>query len=445
MIRTFTVLCCAAVSLFSIHAMAANDLPRRGTLGLALAANPGGEGLKINEVLNKEAQGIQKDDVLLAVNGKPVTGPQGVAPSQQIYGVKAGTPVILTIKRGSASFEVSVVLVPAPPPALEGKPIELGTAQAKGGPRVRTYLMEPSDKSLARKGKLPAVMILPGIPCGTVESFSNAGHPYSKLFKGFTEAGLISYMAEKPGQGDSEGVNCLDGGFDAEEQAFRAAALKLLADSRVDPKRFFVIGLSLGGIQAPLVAESAPAAGIVTWGTGVSPWYDYLLTTFHRRAILQGEDPAAVQLQFQAWRRVLNAVYVTGLSPADIKTRMPDDVKAAGELAAGLEQFAGRSWAFHREIDRAPVVRAWNVHKGKLLALHGEFDWVAEKHDHSLAADIVNRTRPGDGIFEIVPGNDHGFSKHKTQAESFAKFGQGEPDDTFFKRSVAWIAAEAKR
>lgn len=417
----------------------AAELPRRGSLGVAIAPVPGGEGLKVLQALSPNSV-LEAQDILLSIDGTPVTGPQGVAPSAQLYGKTAGMTVKARVARGGKEQVLDLALIPAPPPTLDGQPIELGQAQATGGPTVRTYLLEPKSKQLARHGKLPAVMILPGINCGTVETFQSAASTYTKFFRMFAQAGVIAVMADKPGQGDSQGERCEVGGYDVEEQAFRAAAKKFSADKRIDASRFFLVGISLGGIQAPLVAESVPAAGIVTWGTGVTPWFNYLLTTFERRAVIEGEDPMATLKLSLAWRRILTAVHVEGHPPAKLPQLLPDDYSTAsaayGELTSG---FAGRAWAFHTQIDKAPVVRAWDAHKGKLLSLHGEFDWVAEVHDHRLASEIVNRNRPGDAVFEFVPGNDHGATRHKTRADSFAKPFQGEPDDTFFTRTVSWV------
>jgi hypothetical protein len=418
------------------------ELPRRGTLGLALAPTEDGQALKIVKITNPNAPAVQVDDIVVSINGKPLSGPQGVGAGGATYGMRPGEAARVTIVRAGATLEVSVTAFEAPPPVLDGRAVEMGEAQAKGGPRVRTFFLAPTTKALARNGRVPAVMILPGIPCGTVETFGAPGHPYAKLFKMLTDAGFAAVMADKPGQGDSEGTPCLDGGYDAEEQAFRAAARRFVSDKRVDAKRFYVVGLSLGGIQAPAVAESVASAGIVTWGTGVTPWHDYLLTTFRRRAVLEGEAPDENAWHGRHWRRVLTAL-MDGKSIDEVTKLYPQSVAAVTAGVGDLSRFAGRSWTFHREIDRAPTVRGWNAFDGKLLALHGEFDWVAERHDHRLAVDIVNRRHPGHAVFEILPGNDHAFSKHKTLADSFAKFGQGEPDEAFFQRSVAWLTTQA--
>lgn len=418
------------------------ELPRRGTLGLALAPTDDGQGLKVVNVSNPNATAVHVDDIVVSINGKPLSGPQGVGPGGATYGMKPGEAARVMIVRDGATLEVTVTAFAAPPPVLDGRPIEMGEAQAKGGPRVRTFFLAPTTKALARKTRVPAVMILPGIPCGTVEAFGAAGHPYTKLFTMLTAAGFAVAMADKPGQGDSEGTPCLDGGYDVEEQAFRAAAMRFAGDKRVDAKRFFIVGLSLGGLQAPLVAESVAPAGIVTWGAGVTFWHDYLLTTFQRRAILQGEVPDENVWHGRHWRRVLTAL-MDGKSVEEVTKLYPDSVAAVAAGVGDLSRFAERSWTFHREIDRAPIVRGWNAFGGKLLALHGEYDWVSERHDHRLAVDIVNRKHPSNAVFEIIPGDDHAFTEHKTLDDSFAKFGQGEPDDAFFQRSVAWLTAQA--
>lgn len=433
----------ALLALMAAGSAVGAELPRRGTLGLALAPTEDGQALKIVKIVNSNAPAVHLDDIVVSINGKPLSGPQGVGPGGATYGIKPGDVARVTILRAGATMEVTVTAFAVPPPVLDGRAIEMDAVQAKGGPRVRTFFLEPTPKTLARRGRVPAVMILPGIPCGTVETFGAAGHPYTKLFAMLTAEGFAVAMADKPGQGDSEGTPCLEGGYDVEEQAFRAAARRFAGDKRVDPKRFYIIGLSLGGFQAPAVAESIAPAGIVTWGAGVSFWHDYLLTTFQRRAILQGEVPDENAWHGRHWRRVLTAL-MEGKSVDEVTKLYPESSAAVATGVGDLSRFAERSWTFHREIDRAPIVRGWNVFDGKLLALHGEYDWVSERHDHRLAVDIVNRRHPGNAVFEVVPGNDHAFSKHKTLADSFAKFGQGEPDDTFFNRSVAWLKAEAE-
>ncbi|MEQ1755743.1 MAG: alpha/beta fold hydrolase [Micropepsaceae bacterium] len=442
--RALWLLTSLLMVLANVDANAA-DLPRRGILGLLLTPTEDGQALKIERIVNPNAAEVQLNDIVVSINGKPLSGPNGLGVAGATYGLKSGELARVAIMRAGKALNVTVTPYPAALPVLDGRPIELGAAQATGGPRVRTLFLEPIDKRLARNGRLPTVMILPGIPCGTVETFGDAGHPYTRLFKVLTAAGFAVGMADKPGQGDSEGTPCLDGGYDVEERSFSAAARAFSSDRRVDPKRFYMVGLSMGAIQAPIIAQAAPTAGIVTWGGLVSPWYEYLLTTFARRDILEGKDGGQIASYRRHWRRVLAALMVDGKSPQEIKRAMPDSYAAIVAHAGGdLPYFAGRSWTFHREVDRAPTVSAWNAFGGKLLAMHGEFDWVAEMHDHRLAVDIVNRQHPGNAEFEIVPGADHIHTKHKSLADSFAKIGQGEPDDAFFNRTAAWLVAQAE-
>jgi dienelactone hydrolase len=443
--RTSWILALVLLLSSAVVATAA-DLPRRGVLGLALSPTEDGQAFKITKVLNPNAPEVQENDIVVSINRKPLSGPKGVGVGGATYGLKQGQAVRVSIIRNGKPMEVTVTAFAAPPPVLDGRPVELGSAQAQGGPRVRTLFLDPVDQRLARDGRVPAVMILPGIPCGTVEGFSNPADPYAKLFRALTAQGFAVAMADKPGQGDSEGTPCLEGGYAVEEQAFGAAAERFVADRRVDPKRFYVIGLSMGALQSPMVAVKGRAAGIITWGGVVSPWYDYLLTTFARRSIIQGEDGNKIAAYRGHWRRILTAILVEGRDPAAVKRAMPDSYAIVAEEVGGdLSDFAERSWTFHREADKAPTVSAWNAFDGRLLSLHGEYDWVSEMHDHRLAADIVNRRHPGHALFEVIPGNDHVFTKHKSLADSFAKFGQGAPDEAFYSRTIAWLQAEASR
>lgn len=139
---------------------------------------------------------------------------------------------------------------------------------------------------------------------------------------------------------------------------------------------------------------------------------------------------------------MLAAAYVDGKSAAEIAAAHPDAMKIFEETGP-LEGFGGRSLKFGLECDKAPLVAAWQAFKGDLLALQGEYDWVAEDYDHALAADIVNAARPGAASFEILKGLDHGQTRHKTRADSFANAFEGEDDDQFEKRVTAWLVEKA--
>ncbi len=418
----------------------ADDLPRRGVLGVKLSAADGG--VKVEEVLNPDLGEVKPGDLLVTVDGKAVTNPGQVIAALGRH--KADETIPLGLKRDGAAMDVHAKLMPAAMPALDGKPFELGEVKLPSGIRVRTEYLPPASADLSRDGKAPVLMMVQGIPCITNDTFSTTISPIGNLYRMLNAAGFGIYLVEKPGIGDSEGEDCQTGGFNIEVEAFRTAALELAKRPGVDPTRLFAAGISMGAIQVPLIAKDAGFKGVVTWGGAVMPWYDYMIATFRRRMVLQNQPAAEVEPMLRVWRKIFAAAFVDKLSRDEIAAKMPDDLKAFEDSAGSLEAIGGRSLKFGRECDEANIAAGWQAYEGELLNLHGEFDWVSEEYDDRLASFIVNANRPGHATFEIVPGLDHTMTAHATLADSFPNLMKGAKSDLFEKRAATWLIEKAK-
>lgn len=419
----------------------ADDLQRRGLLGLALRTDAD-TGLVITDVLNPSLTAARKDDILVSVDGQNVPSVPAIAAI--LAGRRGGAPVAIQVRRGSLVLDIAGTVMEAPWPALDGVRLDLGHVTIGTGTRIRTMMLPPKSDALRREGLAPAVMMIGGIGCTSGEVFAQPDHPDMRLYRMLTQAGFAVFIVDKPGVGDSEGTACARGGFDVEVDAYEAAAAALTKTPGIDPKRLFIIGLSMGGVQAPLVAKAIPFKGIVTWGPAVMPWYEYLLTTFRHRGILRGDDAMAVEPGLREWRKVMAAAFVDGQTRDEIAARMPETLQAVEAREGSIDAIGGRSLLFHQECDRANVVAGWQAYAGRLLALHGEYDWISEDYDHRLAAVIVNQKRPGAGLFEIVPDLDHNGTQHPSLAESFQKSGEGQPSDASNTRAVEWLMEEAR-
>lgn len=436
MVRTIWRSLVLGTALLAGAALAqADDLPRRGMLGLKLSGTP--EGVKVEEVMNPNLPDVQVGDLITSVNGKSVTDTGQVIAA--LGRPKGGDKAELAITRAGAPVTVSATLMGAPPPALAGRPVELGSITLASGARMRTQLARPASDALMKDGKAPALMMIQGITCVSGEVWNDAQNPNTKLFTTLAEKGFAIYVVEKPGIGDSEGEPCAVGGFDVEVEAYLLGAKALAATEGIDSSRLFAIGISMGGVQVPLIAKEAGLKGVITWGTVVMPWYDYMLASFRRRLVLENVPFAEAEPMLRNWRKVFAAMYVDGLTRDAIAAKMPDDLKAFEETAGKIDEMGGRSVKFSQECDRAPVTAAWQAYEGDLLALHGEFDWVAEDYDHKLAVHILNSKRPGSATFEYLKGLDHGQTRHATLADSFANTFQGEQDTQFAERVTAWL------
>jgi len=426
-------------------AQASGELPRKGSLGVQAQGAPGGGVTVVGVQPGSAAEeaGVQQGDVILSLNGVPTpTVPAFIGAAS---GLEVGKPVPMSVRRGGESLELEVSPKPRPAPTLEGTQITLSHVTLDNGNRMRTFTVRP-DSALPSGGTRPGMFLIGGIPCQSMESFANPNHPMTKLIKRAADAGFAVLVVDKPGTGDSEGIPCLEGGFDREVEAFVKGLAAFKAESDVDAERIHLVGISMGGIQAPLVAQQSPVKGIVTWGTGVQPWFDYIATNFRERFHMQNQPPAVIDQVMRTVRDYMARLIILGQTPEEILAEVPA-LHGAMEASFGpgsATTFAGRHYTFHQEIDKHDIGTAWaafGASKGNAAIVHGEYDWVATERDHKLAADIVNRTG-GAAVWIMLEGLDHGFTKHETLADSFANAFQGEPSDAFQDAAIKWLKTQ---
>jgi len=432
----------AAALVLGAAAQMDEELPRRGGIGAGLAPSAGGLAIASTpEGSPADLAGLEAGDVIISIGGRAVS--DWLSFQAATAGLPVGEEVVFEIQRSGEALALPVTPTPLPAPGFDGARVELASVGSPGR-QARTITLVPETASdLERDGRAPAVYFIQGIPCQAIDNFSNPDHYRVRLFRRLVDAGFVVAMADKPGVGDSQGEPCLDGGFNREVTAFTAAAQALAAREDVDPERVYAVGVSMGGIQAPLIAKQADLAGIVTWGTGVSPWFDYLATNFRMRAVIQGQPAAQSDPALRNMRLILADLLIDEMSPAEVREARPEAAAAFETSFGPMDRFAGRHITFHQELDEADIWGAWQVFDGRLLAVHGAFDWVASEHDHRLAVEAVNLNRPGDAEFLITPGLDHAMTSHGTLADSFAAPFQGAQSNLFHDAAVGWLIEQA--
>ncbi len=430
--------------LATTPAWAQDALPRQGVLGLQAAADDDGR-VVVRDLMPEgpgAAAGLEAGDVILSIDETPVTDWPSFG---TVAGrLKAGIAVTLRVERAGEPVSVTLTPVERPRETLEGAQVIYGAAPFGDGLRIRTITTVPDESPLATRRRRPGVFILQGIPCSTIETLQNENHPYSQLVSRLNAAGFAVLRADKPGVGDSEGMPCADGGFTREVDAFTAALGGFKARRDVDPERVYAIGISMGGIQAPLVAEAHPLAGIITFGTGVQPWFEYTVNNFRERWLMQGQDPAQIDTTMRLWRRYFALMLILERTPAQIAAEDPDTVAALRPiLGEDLDRFAGRHYSFHQELDNQALATAWGAFAGNVLSVHGEYDWVASQADHAVIPRLVARHGGGTGEFVILDGMDHGFTTHESLEASFENAFQGERSEAFYTLAVRWLTEQA--
>jgi dienelactone hydrolase len=191
--------------------------------------------------------------------------------------------------------------------------------------------------------------------------------------------GFVTMRVEKSGVGDSQGEPCASIGYTEELAGYQAALKALRSHPAVDRERIYLVGISLGGVFAPLLAAETHVAGIIVWGT----------------------------------------------------------------LAAPPPGYPGRSERFFQEFAKVDVPAAWAKVDTRVLVLHGEFDInnVTTRGTHELIAATINQAHPGSAHFKEFAGLDHCWTRHPSFEASKDRCGQGQETQLLQNEILSFLMA----
>jgi dienelactone hydrolase len=179
--------------------------------------------------------------------------------------------------------------------------------------------------------------------------------------------------------GDSEGPPCDSIGYEEELAGYRAALQALKAHRSVDPARVFLLGVSLGGVFAPVLANESAVAGIVAYGT----------------------------------------------------------------LATAPSPYPGRSARFFREFASVDIPAAWAKIDARVLVMHGTYDEGTTAEAHETIARIVNAAHPGRAEHREFDRLDHCWSRHATLEASRDNCGRGQETTDVSAAILAFLNARS--
>ena len=421
------------------------ELTRRAALGIALENTS--EGPKVTLVtpqMTAALAGVEPGDIVLSVNGTMTKTNSDLVAAAGL--LRSGDTTVLTLKRGTVTKTVTAKATPRPLESIPGADVRYGTVSFKEG-RLRDILVTP--KTLASGA--PVVFLIQGYGCGSVEGQPN--HPYHLLAKTLAEAGIGSYRIEKLGMGDSvTSTPCLKTDFALEMEGFEAAYQALIKGRGVSPDRIIILGHSMGGIQAPLVAAKGPAPrGVMVYGTALRNWQDYMQELFAMQGFLSaGADPADAEQTAKAFRPLMQRIFNEDVSLKTIANENPNHeamLRSAFDWD-GDDLILGRNLAYWRGVAAQDTVAAWRDTKVPVLAIYGEADFAAiDERDHKRIVDVVNFYRPGTATYRLLPITGHGFDIQASRDDVRAANQSGKPvtvasyNPELTKLMAAWISA----
>jgi pimeloyl-ACP methyl ester carboxylesterase len=350
-------------------------------------------------------------------------------------GQRAGDVVVFHVRRDGEELTLPVTLGAAPLEQADDLELIYDIVELPGA-RLRSIVSRP----LGAEGRLPAVLFVQGLTCGSVEQPFGPPNTVTQLIHGLTRAGFAVMRCEKSGVGDSEGEPCSEIGFHREVEGFHAALLALKEYDFVDRGNVFLFGHSMGGMEGPIVAVEEPVRGVMVYGTGVLPWGEYLIANTRRQARLDPEtDLGDLEAQLRDRARFYHYLFREGMEVADIAAAHPElaDI-GAEDFPDGTHGYT-RHVQFFRELDAVNSAAIWQELQAPVLALYGEYDFATSREEHDYIAEIVNRVRPGTAKVVEFPGLFHAFNRRDSMEETLANPWAGEFGEEVVTTCVDWM------
>jgi pimeloyl-ACP methyl ester carboxylesterase len=307
----------------------------------------------------------------------------------------------------------------APRESYENADVMYDSVTMPDGKRLRSIITKPHGA----KEKLPVIFLAGWLSCDSVEAPAGTKDATGLILRGLAQVpGFCTFKVDKPGCGDSEG-DCAQTDFEAELAGYRAAFRTLKNYDFIDSNRVYMFGSSNGGGFAPLIPETegeqAQVRGYLTLGGWVKTWFEHMLGIERRRFALMKKSPGEVTDRIKGATTLYYDWLINGRSVADILKEKP---KLAELWPEGKDQthLYGRPLKFYHDLQNLNLAAAWSRVKVPALILHGQYDWIMDREDSELIAQIVNANVPGNAHFIDLPNTGHGGQHYLSMADAFA-------------------------
>lgn len=320
------------------------------------------------------------------------------------------------------------------PESTPGLETELGVVTTSDGVRLRSFVTRPAGAT----GRLPAVMLVQWVSCGSVEFRPDRTSDLKEIA---LNSGLVLLRVDRAGTGESEGPSCETLDYDTELRHYRDALDQLARHPWVDGSRIVIFGSSLGATMAPLVAADKGVAGVMVQGGGAVTYLERMIN-FERLFLERSGRYPPQAIDGEMRRRIaFQQLYLSGETPDQVAAERPDlaGVWQATRGGAEAAPHYGRPYAWHWQAARKDFLAAWAMLDAPVLVLHGEYDQFEPRHGHQLIADTVNRLRPGTATFIEVEKADHDLVTYKSAEAAYRDEGGERQRERYLPQMIAWL------
>ncbi|MEQ9186163.1 MAG: alpha/beta fold hydrolase [Cryomorphaceae bacterium] len=386
--------------------------------------------------------GIEAGDIILSINGTQAIEPNQIIP--YISSIHADDLISVEWLRDGKVMHQEGSMVSRPLETSEFGSVEYGQVDYDGT-SLRSIMMIPHGVE-----KPPVVFFLQGYTCSTAEYPFSPDLSLRKIIDDFVRAGFAVFRVDKPGVGDSRSdTPCQTTGFDVELRAFREGYKSLASRNDIDPTQIFLFGHSMGGIVAPILAAEMQPKGVMTYGTAIKSWYEYMIDMTRTQAALFGNSYERVE---EVTRMAIPFHYdflINRVSAEDLLANHADFLAyEEGTEAMKDGQYIGRHMIFWQTLNDQNITKAWLDYEGRVLAIYGDFDIQALDEEHvKEIARTVNSVHPGNAEYAIIPKADHAFVRFESIEEQMEVLNSGQYGtylrnayhDGVASKAIAWM------
>jgi pimeloyl-ACP methyl ester carboxylesterase len=415
----------------------AQDLARRPLLGTRLIKVdeevrrvmnlPDGKGVLIETIVpnsTAEKAGFKKGDILLRLNDTETNLPEVAV--KLVGEQQAGRDFTYELIRDKKLIKGTSVFEPMPVEKYEGMEMIYGSVKTVNG-NQRLIISRPPGKQ-----KHGALVFIGGIGCYSLDFPMEPNRSEVQLLNKLTRDGYVCVRAEKPGVGDNRKCTpCNEVSFNDEIEGYVSAIQAIKQYDYIDSTKIYIIGHSMGGVMAPVIAQRANIRGIIAYGTIGSNFIEYLAKTRRTLGEAYNMDPVETDDYIKDWCECAGYYFVEGLTTQE----------ASKKKAACLEYlsvFDFRSPKYNKELYALNIAGAWKTFNGKALLLWGESDFVASREDHQIIANTVNHYHPGNGTFMSIRASGHGMTEAANFREALTN-DSGKYNPEVGSRIAAWL------
>ncbi len=377
-----------------------------------------------------EKAGFLVGDLIVKVNGIPVIGQDDW--SHILYSLRAETSTIIDIKRKQQGIRKAVMLNRLAKENNHNVATHYESVMSDYGIKQRVIVTIPQGDT---HKKHPAIFLVQGLSCSSVEKYSSRSNNWVKLIKDLAEkSNMVLFRVEKPGVGDSEG-NCGETDFATELNGYETALLALKSKAYIDTNRIVIYGNSMGSALAPYLANKYKLAGIISDGTFFKSWYEHMLEIERRILGIEGKSQAEIY-------ELMNTVYIPLYYEMLIKKRdfheiLQENPRYKEFHRQGLNHMYGRPMRYYHQVQDFNFAKYWENIRVPVRIRWGTNDWIMSEVDNNMIIKTLERTGHKNHKLFKYEGLDHWSTIHLDYLSSY-NFRPGNWEDKISQQIIDW-------